>query len=197
MATASLSHAFSRDWFSTTCVNGCAMLIGHKFPSSTEPLALLSAWVADIVYSNGDRDSLWRLTERTEYWTKPVWVLPVISNNHWLLATFRLSSRTITVFDSFGSTETCSKVASLAYRLVLQLAELALAKKNVDIPQYGWCGYPASLDCQQKNGYDCGVWVVACIFSICQGHTTVVASETEIESFRLWLFLHAFILPKN
>ncbi|EIW58944.1 cysteine proteinase, partial [Trametes versicolor FP-101664 SS1] len=187
-----------REWLSSSCIDGCSMLLQHLFPIPAQSVAIFSTFLPSLAFCPGaNDDALWRLVQNSRYWEKTIWLFPIHHNNHWLLGIVRIPARVISVFDSFGGTSYCELWAKL-HTLVVKLGKLARANnQNAPIADTGWEGYPATLSKLQTNSYDCGVWVVGCIVAVLDGHTTLYGEESQIAGFRYWLFLQASTLPTS
>ncbi|KAG2056565.1 hypothetical protein BDR06DRAFT_879872, partial [Suillus hirtellus] len=55
-------------------------------------------------------------------------------------------------------------------RLVAQFLAIACQHEHhVDIDLEGWVSRPLNVQCLQNNNFDCGVWVLATIFTVVHG----------------------------
>jgi Ulp1 family protease len=50
--------------------------------------------------------------------------------------------------------------------------------------------------CLQRNGHDCGVWVLACIAALFNGKMTVKVDENRLSLFRMFLAEWALGFPR-
>ncbi|KAK1226507.1 hypothetical protein PQX77_010515 [Marasmius sp. AFHP31] len=95
-------------WLDDDCVNGCAALLQKTFWDRNVDCAVLSTFVVPEVLKNSMRtETAWRISYRTEYWSKPIWIIPIHDEeeHHWGLAVVRVAKEEIHIFDSFGSQE--------------------------------------------------------------------------------------------
>lgn len=71
-------------------------------------------------------------------------------------------------------------------RLVARLSTLARRNGFQGLPEdfTGWNAQPLQVRAVQTNGYDCGMWVLAVILSVLQGHETTSMGESHIEALR-------------
>lgn len=71
-------------------------------------------------------------------------------------------------------------------RLVARLSTLARRSGYQGLPEdfTGWNAQPLQVRAVQTNGYDCGMWVLAVILSVLQGHETTSMGESHIEALR-------------
>jgi Ulp1 family protease len=95
------------------CLNGGAAILQAQFSKpasgyseSSRRCALLSTFDLLHVRYRATDDELWRHVQRTSYWAKDVWILPIHRTapaHHWVLAVAHLTSHQLFLFDSFAS----------------------------------------------------------------------------------------------
>ena len=88
-----------------TCINGCVALLYSTFLPTETTCSILSTHDLPQVHYNADDDTLWRNLSWTQYWDKPIWILPVhrsLPVGHWVLCTIRFPSQQILLFDSLS-----------------------------------------------------------------------------------------------
>ncbi|KAK1224570.1 hypothetical protein PQX77_012524 [Marasmius sp. AFHP31] len=93
-------------WLDDECINGCAALLQKNLRDPNVDCAILSTFIVPEALKNSMRtETTWRNSYRTEYWTKPVWIIPIhdAEEHHWGLAVVRVAKEEIHIFDSFGS----------------------------------------------------------------------------------------------
>ncbi|KAI0703077.1 hypothetical protein C8Q76DRAFT_801927 [Earliella scabrosa] len=183
---------FPEKWLNDDCLNGCAQLLVHHF--GTEKVAggsvafLHSFAMAQHRNGTSTDQSLWNTSRLSSYWEKDVWVIPVhkIDAHHWELAIVYLADSRIAYFDSFGhktSWEDDAKVVlTLMYRLRRLAGEQGFAMRSLE--DRDWVAYSIASRRLQSNGYDCGVWVLACIAALLRGYETIDISEKDVGKFR-------------
>ncbi|PPQ76972.1 hypothetical protein CVT26_007834 [Gymnopilus dilepis] len=168
------------------CLNGCATIlkdICDKDPSlglNSHHCALFTTH--DLIrarYKARDQE-LWRTMSSTKYWDKDVWILPIHrpQQMHWVLCVAYPKHRVILLYDSLVDQEAWSydlkDLSNLFTRLIL------LANRHdhqLDIPIHDWIAQPTVPT--QSNNYDCGLWVIAWIFSALRGKATCNHHVTE------------------
>lgn len=85
------------------CINSCAALLYSEFLPTAARCAILSTHDLPRIRYDADDDLLWRNTSWTQFWDKPIWVLPIHRSSpvgHWVLCTIDFPSRQIFLFDS-------------------------------------------------------------------------------------------------
>jgi len=85
------------------CINGCAALLYSAFLPNAARCAILSTHDLPRIRYKVNNDSLWRNASWTQYWDKPIWVLPIhrsVPVGHWVLCTINFPSRQLFLFDS-------------------------------------------------------------------------------------------------
>ncbi|KAI0694292.1 hypothetical protein C8T65DRAFT_711030 [Cerioporus squamosus] len=174
-------------------MNGCAQLLLRYFGSGhvyRGPPALLSSYVmAKQLDGATADDTLWRCSQYTDYWRKNVWIMPVHRANscHWELAVIYIAEQQIAYFDSFGNPQSWEIIIPDVLRLIFRLIRLA-QEAGHEVPlaamEGRWKAYPLVHRPMQTNGYDCGVWVLACIAAVLRGFHSVSLAEKDIAEFR-------------
>jgi hypothetical protein len=94
------------------CINGGATLLQNVYSSPINPTsehcqrcAIMSTFDLPRIRYNFSDDDLWRSIQRTAYWLKDIWVIPIHRSHpaeHWVLCTASLETRELFLFDSFG-----------------------------------------------------------------------------------------------
>lgn len=95
------------------CINGLASHIQTELAGSLDQsvayaarrCALLSSHAMLYVRCHLTDLPLWRLTHRTNFWEKDVWILPIhrLVEEHWVLAVILPHHRRVFLFDSFSN----------------------------------------------------------------------------------------------
>ncbi|KAK1230218.1 hypothetical protein PQX77_006705 [Marasmius sp. AFHP31] len=102
----------ANQWLDEDCINGCAALLQQQLYDRNVDCAVLSTFIVPEVLGNGIcTETAWRIVCHTQYWSKPIWVIPVHNRDehHWALAVVRIAKEEIQLFDSFGSHEFVTK----------------------------------------------------------------------------------------
>lgn len=83
-------------------IDGGAMLIQQIFSgSSLSSCAVFPNYSWQAFVGRKDNIMLWKLANRTQYWAKDVWVVPIhYQNDHWYLGIIKLSQAQVHIFDS-------------------------------------------------------------------------------------------------
>ncbi|KAJ7583725.1 hypothetical protein C8J56DRAFT_1094564 [Mycena floridula] len=84
-------------------VNGLLALL-QTISAGGNNVAVFSSFILEYG-ARRSNDILWRQAKDTEFWHKDIWILPVhrLDEFHWVLAVLVPRTRTILLFDSFGS----------------------------------------------------------------------------------------------
>ncbi|KAK1233221.1 hypothetical protein PQX77_003630 [Marasmius sp. AFHP31] len=177
------------------CINGCAALLQCNFHDPKVSCAILSTFVIPEVLKNSMRtETAWRSAYRTQYWAKPIWVIPIHDKDqhHWGLAVVRVEKEEIHIFDSFGSHDFVERWLPKIQLVVSRLVDLA--KDHGYPPTFAslstlssWTARPLQTNRIQHNGYDCGVWVLWMIAAIIRGFDYAFIEEKHIAHFRKYL----------
>lgn len=61
----------------------------------------------------------------------------------------------------------------------------------------GWTAHPLLTSAVQRNGYDCGIWVLAVIDSVLQGYHGTLCREADIPSLRRFILNALLQLPEQ
>ncbi|EEB95617.1 hypothetical protein MPER_05378 [Moniliophthora perniciosa FA553] len=164
-------------WLNDDCINHGAALLKEIFMDRTQvssshaqECALLSSFLLQPEVLDGNR--IWRLTRKSAYWTKAKWILPIhdATNEHWVLAVIKPTSREIVLYDSFGKQKNWSRLLTRIHTLVKEMIQGAHRNKMVmNTPLRGWVAKPSSVRSRQSNSYDCGVWVLSGIAAVLRG----------------------------
>ncbi|KAK1223885.1 hypothetical protein PQX77_013219 [Marasmius sp. AFHP31] len=188
-----LDHAMR--WLDDQCINGCAALLQRTLRVSDFDCAVLSSFVVPELLRHGSRtETAWRLVRDTKYWTKGTWVLPIHdeAEQHWALAVVRIEKEQIHVFDSFGSRSFVSGWVSKIQVVIGRLVNLA--KDHGFVPPFpslsmlpSWTAQPLQIGRIQRNGYDCGVWVLWVIAAVVRGYDYAFIDEKDIVRVRKYL----------
>ena len=95
-------------WINDDCLNGCAQLLVAHFGTGNViggSFAILSSFAMAQHQDGTSLDAgMWRVSHRTCYWEKDVWIIPVHkpADHHWELAIVYFKERRIAYFDSFA-----------------------------------------------------------------------------------------------
>ncbi|OSD03347.1 hypothetical protein PYCCODRAFT_1477197 [Trametes coccinea BRFM310] len=178
-------------WLSDDCINGGAQALlrcyGHSSTLGGIP-ALLSSRVFTLHRDDIDDDRLWRDCCRTQYWMKGIWILPIHRVQpcaHWTLAVVYWREGRIAYFDSLADKDVWEHDVQIVYTLSHRLHRIAGERQAHHMPPHNdWEAYPLAETPLQTNGYDCGVWVLACIAALLRGYHSVQLSPTGIAQFR-------------
>ena len=87
------------------CINGCAALLYSAFLPTAACCAILSTHDLPWIRHKANDDSLWCNALWTQFWDKPMWVLPIhhpVPYGHWVLCTISFPSRQLFLFDSLA-----------------------------------------------------------------------------------------------
>ncbi|KAF8335661.1 hypothetical protein F5887DRAFT_832660, partial [Amanita rubescens] len=131
---------------------------------------------------------IWRNISQSQYWNKNRWILPIHrpSQTHWVLAIIIIPERKILVFDSFGAKyEDWRSDLDDILELVTRLGQIARENGKQVVEQDGqWTAHPISTSRVQRNGFDCGVWVLAVVAAVLRGYHMPAISHDDIAQFR-------------
>ncbi|KIL60922.1 hypothetical protein M378DRAFT_1061934 [Amanita muscaria Koide BX008] len=187
-----------RQWLSSSSINGCATLFQAIF-SSQKDHAIFSTYSLVHIRNNVNDEVLWRNTQGTRFWKRPIWVLPIHRENqsHWVLAIVQVTDRLISVFDSFAQgPKTWSADIEAITTLVTRLA--TVAKKNgeeMDITLHDWSVRSLTPEKLQTNQHDCGMWVLTTIAATLRGYDLPSLTEKDMPQVRKLLSNILLSLP--
>ncbi len=106
----------------TSLMSACVWLLRDTFSTVTESrkCALFSPDVWSTFVIRGilkDQRQISLLTERQDYWTKTLWMFPIIENGHWRLGVVNLQARSVHLFDSLSMKATLGVMCSVSRHL--------------------------------------------------------------------------------
>ncbi|KAI0676695.1 hypothetical protein C8Q78DRAFT_960079 [Trametes maxima] len=177
---------------SDDCVNSGAQVLLRYFDGGANTQGgspvLLSTRIMTLHRARADDERMWRDCARTEFWDRDVWIIPIhrpAPTLHWTLAMVYIKTKRIAYFDSFATTAVWEEDAKVLYALVYKLFRLSTEHgyKARDLDG-DWVTYPLVSKALQHNGWDCGVWILACIGAILRGYHTVELSQEGIAEYR-------------
>ncbi|KAJ7091547.1 hypothetical protein B0H15DRAFT_778059, partial [Mycena belliarum] len=164
--------------------------------------AVLSTYDLPCVRYKGSDPDLWRRVAHTQYWEKPLWLIPIHrpSEEHWVLVVVVVPRRELFFFDSMASRggwrrDLCVRLpASHCLLLLIPLKDVMVLVTRLVVlsnrNQHPLHGQP-----RQTNGYDCGLWVLCMMAAMMRGHRDVQISEAEMPWVRGVLRDHIQTLP--
>jgi Ulp1 family protease len=133
------------------------------------------------------------------YWQKNVWILPIhrSATEHWVTCVIYLQECRLLLFDSLAGRTWSGDIQDIT---TLISRFIFIATKNdkdfsFDIIIDGWSASPTCIVPMQTNGYNCGVWVLACIAAVLRGYHLPAIKESDIVVFRSFLSHLALSLP--
>jgi len=86
---------------------------------------------------------------------------------HWVLCVVHPTRKSIAFFDSFANKKLWRRDVQDVAELIHRLADIATAHGHtLKIGDSSWHAYSTSTEVLQTNGYDCGVWALACIAAV-------------------------------
>jgi Ulp1 family protease len=89
-------------WLNDVCINdGAILLLSHLNPTQSEKIAIIST----LALSTLDDSALWRLSQRSAFWRKTVWLVPIHRKapyEHWVLGIVDFACQEIRYFDSLA-----------------------------------------------------------------------------------------------
>ncbi|KAF7972323.1 hypothetical protein HWV62_18424 [Athelia sp. TMB] len=183
------------------CINGAALLLQSHFIDefSRSDVAILTTHdLVRIRYAASDED-IWRNTKRSEYWTKPAWVLPIHRKDacHWVLCVIYPAKKRVHLIDSFADRGGWFSDIKDIMKLITRLTTIARAKGNdmLQDDSLTWEAYPLMVKPVQRNGYDCGVWTLAGIWAVLKGYEVTSHTQATIHRVRSCLLSAILALP--
>ncbi|KAK7013303.1 hypothetical protein R3P38DRAFT_2546476 [Favolaschia claudopus] len=166
--------------------------------------ALFSTYDLPLVQFKGSDPDLWRRLSPTEYWDKPIWLIPIFraEQAHWVLMVVLIPTQKLLCFDSLASIGGWRKDLRDVMLLITRLVALANRNKHLlhvstEDPTEKW---EARLLFQpgrprQSNDYDCGVWVLSMMAAFMRGHAETSVTESDIPWVRDVFRRHLLTLP--
>ncbi|KAK7055734.1 hypothetical protein R3P38DRAFT_2499670 [Favolaschia claudopus] len=166
--------------------------------------ALFSTYDLGRVHYKGSDPDLWRHVSPTEYWDKPIWLIPIHrpADIHWVVAIVLVPERKILFFDSLASAGGWRQ--DLRDIMILMTRLVALANRNrhplyltTEDPEEKWearplfkVGVP-----RQTNDYDCGLWVLSVMAAFMCGYRETALTESDMPFVRDVYRKHILTLP--
>ncbi|KAK6974534.1 hypothetical protein R3P38DRAFT_2584088 [Favolaschia claudopus] len=172
--------------------------------ASADQCAVLSTYDLGRVHFKGSDPDLWRTISPTEYWDKPLWVIPIFraQQEHWVLAVVVIPSREILFFDSLASRGGWRQDLRDVMLLITRLVVLANRNNHplhvsTEDPDENWSAHPLFKvgEPRQHNDYDCGVWVLSMMAAFMRGSQDVALTNDNIPWVRHVLRKHIETLP--
>ncbi|KAG6914810.1 hypothetical protein DXG01_015200 [Tephrocybe rancida] len=187
------------------CINGIRSLLMDRFSESTRTMstysrqcALFSTHDLPRLRYNASDAEIWRRTRHMEYWTRPVWILPIFRtcSEHWVMSTIIPTTGEIYLFDSFGEKQPWKVEVQEIMAFVARLIILANSHGHpLHIIMSGWVARPTIIHPQQTNSFDCGIWVLANIAATLSGFVVAGAQQSDLEHVRKALLSLLLALP--
>ncbi|KAJ6505166.1 hypothetical protein C8R45DRAFT_817754 [Mycena sanguinolenta] len=163
-------------------LNGLAAALLNVFSSPASPhaaqanqCAVLSTYDVHRVRYKADDVVLWDHLCPTQYWDKPLWLIPIhrAGEEHWVFVVVVVRDQKLFFFDSLAQQGGWRR--DLRDVMILVTRMVVLANRH---------HHRLHNEPRQSNGYDCGVWVVCMIGAILRGHADVALSEGDMGSAR-------------
>ncbi|KAK7053896.1 hypothetical protein R3P38DRAFT_3305315 [Favolaschia claudopus] len=165
--------------------------------------ALFTTYDLPLVHYKGSDPDLWRRISPTEYWDKPIWLIPIhrAEQAHWVLIVVLISSQKLLCFDSLASIGGWRQNYRDVMLLITRLVALANHNKHplhlsTEDPEEKWevrplfkPGHP-----RQSNDYDCGIWVLSMMAAFMCGHEDTALTESDIPWVRNVFYKHILTL---
>ncbi|KAK7062073.1 hypothetical protein R3P38DRAFT_2494733 [Favolaschia claudopus] len=172
--------------------------------ASANRCAVFSTYDLGLVQFKGSDPDLWRRISPTQYWDKPIWLIPVHrpSQRHWVLVVVLISAQKLLFFDSLASASGWRQDLRDVMLLITRL--VALANRNshalhvsTEDPMEMWEAHPLFKlgHPRQRNDYDCGIWVLSMMAAFMRGHSETRLLESDMPWVRDVLRKHILSLP--
>ncbi|KAL0567593.1 hypothetical protein V5O48_014405 [Marasmius crinis-equi] len=187
-------------WLDEDCVNGIAHLIREK--NSGVNCAFISSYAIPTLMKDGDYTGLWKTIRPSRYWMHDTWLIPIHStaSHHWALAVIKAKEQRIVLFDSFADRAFLSTWAPRICFIVTRLVKLAQDQGETFVfPSFlclsNWTARPLEVHRKQRNGYDCGVWILWVIAAVMRGYDYAQLDDSDVGAFRKYLARTIRTLP--
>ncbi|EFI28012.1 hypothetical protein CC1G_14504 [Coprinopsis cinerea okayama7 len=183
------------------CINSGAALLQHLFSDPQYPTAaysdhcaLFSSFDLLAVRSQCSLLYTWDQTKHTEFWRKPLWILPINRRHpdHWVVCAIYPAHRRILLFDSLATKQPWDILAFLD-QLVLA-AGVHQLEIGVSVGQH-WEINPTTIRRIQEDGTSGGVWVLAQVAAILRGFHTTPLAQVHLPAFQSFLYRHMLLMP--
>ncbi|KAK7064632.1 hypothetical protein R3P38DRAFT_2492092 [Favolaschia claudopus] len=172
--------------------------------ASANRCAVFSTYDLPLVHYKGSDPDLWRRISPTQYWDKPIWLIPVHrpDQRHWVLVVVLIPARKLLFFDSLASASGWRQDLRDVMLLITRL--VALANRNshalhvtTEDPMEKWEAHPLFQPGhpRQTNDYDCGIWVLSMMAAFMRGHSDTRLIESNIPWVRDVFRKHILSLP--
>lgn len=85
------------------CVNTLGRVFLNLTGGQKQSYALFSSFLPTLIQNRND-EQLWNVTQKHEFWTKSVWIIPIhrAAEKHWVLSIVSHVDKTIFLFDSLS-----------------------------------------------------------------------------------------------
>ncbi|KAJ7917138.1 hypothetical protein B0H13DRAFT_1608630 [Mycena leptocephala] len=160
------------------------------YAASAARCALLSTYDLTRVHFKASDTQLWRFLGPTEYWTKPLWLIPIHRpvEEHWVCAVVDVHRQSIYFFDSFadhsGWRPNLRDIMILIARMVV-LSNRQGHPLHISTGDEPWTAYPMFKNHgQQTNGHDCGLWVLCTLAAVMRGFAGAEVYEGDMPTVR-------------
>ncbi|KAK7046978.1 hypothetical protein R3P38DRAFT_2507537 [Favolaschia claudopus] len=172
--------------------------------ASANRCAVFSTYDLGLVQHKGSDPDLWRRISPTQYWDKPIWLIPVHRphQRHWVLVVVLIPAQKLLFFDSLASASGWRQDLRDVMLLITRL--VALANRNshalhvtTEDPMEKWEAHPLFTPGhpRQTNDYDCGIWVLSMMAAFMRGHSETRLIESDIPWVRDVFRKHILSLP--
>jgi hypothetical protein len=93
------------------CINGGALILQYVFTNlattSSNPvnkITMLTSYDFPHIKHGASDDEIWRVANRSEYWDKGIWILPIhrAEQHHWILCAINVCNNEILTYDSLA-----------------------------------------------------------------------------------------------
>ncbi|KAK7014191.1 hypothetical protein R3P38DRAFT_3573662 [Favolaschia claudopus] len=192
-------------------LNGAARSLLNIFCAPHSPVqasanqcAVLSTYDLGRVHFKGSDPDMWRHISPTEYWNKPLWLIPIHRprQEHWVLCVVVIPTRELLFFDSLASRGGWRQDLRDVMLLIARLVVLANRNKHplhvsTEDPDEKWSARPLFKvgEPRQHNDYDCGVWVLSMMAAFMRGNQDIQMANVDVPWVRHVLRKHIETLP--
>ncbi|KAJ7583948.1 hypothetical protein C8J56DRAFT_789979 [Mycena floridula] len=170
-------------------LNALAALLHKAIKSNTAAnTAIFPSWF--LPYANSQKtDTMWRLTQDTEFWNKDIWVFPIHrpAQEHWVLVIAIRSISCFYVFDSFAGNQQSWTADLLLLASAMDLLASIARAHHRHLPldmSAAWTASPLLTSAVQTNNYDCGLWVISIIAAVLRDAHVTSLTEADMPAFR-------------
>ncbi|KAF8836910.1 hypothetical protein BDN67DRAFT_991962 [Paxillus ammoniavirescens] len=190
----------STDQINDVCINSCIPLLFSALNiPEVHHFMVFSTHDLTHIHYNAPNEILWKAMTWTLFWSKDLWIIPIhrpLLVGHWVVCIVYFSCKELQLFDSLGEQKPWRADVQDVIKLITRLLNITKKKHlEVQADSFGWVACLTATLPLQKNGYDCGIWILATIAAVLQGYNTTGLKGADMPAFRHYLRALVMSIP--